>query len=574
MLNVGETIAQHLLEIVVLLLIASLLAGWVVWLFTRSRTVQSTAEVERWRKQYTDSNTELTQVNAQYTDLNTKHTDLDGRLNVAVAENTRLNDQLRNLQLQYEEVQRLNQACQQKVTDLEGYRTRYDELNTRYLGLETELTSLRGQAGKWEEERVQLSTQLSSTHNEQGELLSELERLRRMTADQMQSVNLLQEVQSDFERMHTPSTEMDVAKPQADTTLPPLSDNTNQPPVGTTTLNVHQEHTKISELEEMLKKRGEMINTLQNELNQYKEQFQGWEQHRSQMHIQINDLQREVENYRLAYESMQTLRTEYDELEHLYQTLLNEREEQVQVFGELRNRVDDFSSRMAEVEQMRTSYEQLQADHAAANEQRQSLEQQLADLENERGTLQQYLNQLQADQQSQTAQLIQVQADLDDCRRQSATLPTDNPETTEEVAIDEPEVHIETREEAMLHRVRQRAANINFDRIGTAEEHERDDLKLIRGIGGFIEKKLNALGIYTFRQIAAFTPEDEDIVNEAIEFFNGRVRRDEWMYQATAFDALIRQNELPYDYDQQDAAFNQMVIEDRLSEGLVRFFKR
>ncbi|MGB1797318.1 MAG: hypothetical protein ACPHJ5_05335, partial [Candidatus Thalassarchaeaceae archaeon] len=60
----------------------------------------------------------------------------------------------------------------------------------------------------------------------------------------------------------------------------------------------------------------------------------------------------------------------------------------------------------------------------------------------------------------------------------------------------------------------------------------RDDLQTIKGIGPFIEEKLNALGITTFRQVANMDSELEDQVNEAIEFFPGRVRRDEWARQA------------------------------------------
>jgi len=40
------------------------------------------------------------------------------------------------------------------------------------------------------------------------------------------------------------------------------------------------------------------------------------------------------------------------------------------------------------------------------------------------------------------------------------------------------------------------------------------------------------LGIYKFEQIAKMTSEIEDEVNVAIEFFPGRVKRDEWVKQA------------------------------------------
>ena len=90
----------------------------------------------------------------------------------------------------------------------------------------------------------------------------------------------------------------------------------------------------------------------------------------------------------------------------------------------------------------------------------------------------------------------------------------------------------ESDEEAALRRIKEKAKEINFDRIGFASEAEKDDLKIISGIGPFIEKKLNALGIYTFRQIANFTVEDREKVNDAIEFFPGRIMRDDWIGQA------------------------------------------
>lgn len=87
-------------------------------------------------------------------------------------------------------------------------------------------------------------------------------------------------------------------------------------------------------------------------------------------------------------------------------------------------------------------------------------------------------------------------------------------------------------QEETLARIQDRAKEINFDRIGVATAADKDDLKIVKGIGPFLEKKLNSIGIYTFRQIAAFTPEDEDKVNEVIEFFPGRIRRDNWSSQA------------------------------------------
>lgn len=74
--------------------------------------------------------------------------------------------------------------------------------------------------------------------------------------------------------------------------------------------------------------------------------------------------------------------------------------------------------------------------------------------------------------------------------------------------------------------------NLNFDRIGIANENEKNNLKLIKGIGRKIEKKLNNLGIYTFEQISNFSSSDINTINEILKFFPGRIERDDWVGQA------------------------------------------
>ncbi len=83
-----------------------------------------------------------------------------------------------------------------------------------------------------------------------------------------------------------------------------------------------------------------------------------------------------------------------------------------------------------------------------------------------------------------------------------------------------------------LERVAAKAEKIDFATLGVASASDRDDLQTIKGIGPFIEEKLNALGIYTFEQIGKMTAKIEEEVNVAIEFFPGRVKRDEWAKQA------------------------------------------
>ena len=65
---------------------------------------------------------------------------------------------------------------------------------------------------------------------------------------------------------------------------------------------------------------------------------------------------------------------------------------------------------------------------------------------------------------------------------------------------------------------------------------EKDDLKVIKGIGVVMEKTLNDLGITTFKQLAGFQQAEikmvSDVLSEANSGFGDRIERDAWVDQA------------------------------------------
>ncbi|MER9656513.1 NADH-ubiquinone dehydrogenase [Mesorhizobium sp. M0152] len=65
---------------------------------------------------------------------------------------------------------------------------------------------------------------------------------------------------------------------------------------------------------------------------------------------------------------------------------------------------------------------------------------------------------------------------------------------------------------------------------------EPSDLKAIPGIGPKLEKVLNGLGIWTFAQIAAWSPQEIAWVDDYLSF-NGRIGRDDWTAKAAALAA-------------------------------------
>jgi predicted flap endonuclease-1-like 5' DNA nuclease len=59
-----------------------------------------------------------------------------------------------------------------------------------------------------------------------------------------------------------------------------------------------------------------------------------------------------------------------------------------------------------------------------------------------------------------------------------------------------------------------------------------DDLTMMKGVGGRFAAKLNEIGVFHFRQIADWTPEDARIADSRLDTFRGRIERDQLIEQA------------------------------------------
>jgi len=66
----------------------------------------------------------------------------------------------------------------------------------------------------------------------------------------------------------------------------------------------------------------------------------------------------------------------------------------------------------------------------------------------------------------------------------------------------------------------------------TEPDGEPDDLTEIVGIGKVFEEMLHEIGIFHFRQIAAFGPEEIARINSELREFKGRIEHDDWVGQA------------------------------------------
>lgn len=75
---------------------------------------------------------------------------------------------------------------------------------------------------------------------------------------------------------------------------------------------------------------------------------------------------------------------------------------------------------------------------------------------------------------------------------------------------------------------------LDFDSFGYADINDKDDLTLIKGVGPYIEEKLNEIGIYNYDQVRKFKESDIRIITDLIDFFPGRIERDDWVGQAAS----------------------------------------
>lgn len=213
--------------------------------------------------------------------------------------------------------------------------------------------------------------------------------------------------------------------------------------------------------------------------------------------------------------------------------------------GEMQEKLDDLKSELAQLEAGNDSLYQTIAGLITENEKLKESVSELPQYEagNEalRNSLQSLIEENNVLEDNKTA-LVQYQAGNEVLNRTIKELVEKNLGLQEE--LDEiknnqlewtvgevlpEEANAETLDAATA-KLRIRAAIGN--RIVKTEATQRDDLKQIEGIGPFIEEKLNDLGIYTYEQISQLDDDLVEVLTTAIEFFPGRIDRDDWVGQA------------------------------------------
>ncbi|MEZ4236575.1 MAG: hypothetical protein R3F59_10545 [Myxococcota bacterium] len=78
------------------------------------------------------------------------------------------------------------------------------------------------------------------------------------------------------------------------------------------------------------------------------------------------------------------------------------------------------------------------------------------------------------------------------------------------------------------------ASDDGTNRLSHAAFGAPDELQRIKGVGPKLSKMLHGIGVFYFWQVAAWSDADVERVDELLEAFQGRIRRDRWVAQAGA----------------------------------------
>ena len=510
-------IMQDILQILPLLLVASLIGAFITWLYWRSRWKMVSEERNWYSQKLTETENQYNGLLTQAGQLEISNQDLVKNLNASTAQNNNLATDLQAWQGRFGDLQKQSDDQRNRIAFLAPFETQtqtltanlqaaegkigglnadISALNTLKAKLEAQIADLNAQIGKLNTQNTQLSANLQAAEGKIGGLNADIDALNKLKAQLEAQIADLQNQKAAL------SASFAQVQGQYNTLLPQFEAAQNNAlaqdgqlkaasavEAGLTTQlsswqNQYVEQTnaiaslkeRIAELEALADKRADLNAILQTDLNALK-------------------LQLDAANEAL------------DQWETKYNTSLD--------------------LNVGAIHDLQTHTLNLSNTH---NE----LSTNLSHMQEEYSTLEAMYEELQAEFDAQKSNVTQLQNDLADCQSNKTapivtTALTDTTNTETHPDWWRPTGAVVNPPAETTNSV------IDFDRIGTASADEKDDLLIIKGIGPFIEGKLHALGIYTFRQIANFNTDDITKVNEAIEVFAGRIERERWVDQARDF---------------------------------------
>ncbi|OWY19509.1 hypothetical protein BVG80_18050 [Sphingobacteriales bacterium TSM_CSM] len=424
-----------------------------------------------------------------------------------------------------------------------------DDLQAQLKDLQAQNTVLTDRNAKFEALNLQLKTDLENANEQVGHLNAELRGAKEQSADRLMRIQTLEpfetqfiDLSNRFVALETESGNLKLEMQKA--------------------LNDKEQITKsLSEKEAAFKALEERYNALLNSSNQLKAemeaitlQLSASNSEKKELGLQTANLTTQLGDVEAGnnalLQNIENLYAENEELKSDTDRLNAQLNAKEALIVELQNKLAAFNAGTSETDAEKTrlaaNLEDQNTSITDLNALVEALSAQVGDLEMNKSNLDDNLSSLSLLVSDKDAVITELQGKIASLTVHLADKESDNERLNKDLAecrsmykatakeLEETEKEL-SEEERKLEEMKKKVALINFERIGFATAADKDDLQLIKGIGPFIEQKLNAIGIYTFRQIANFTPEDVDRVTDAIEFFPGRIERDSWIPQADEF---------------------------------------
>ena len=254
------------------------------------------------------------------------------------------------------------------------------------------------------------------------------------------------------------------------------------------------------------------------------------------------ELQKSLEKRKDLAAQLEDSRAEQESLRNLLVSAQRESESVSNMLSAAQNRLDNLDAMEQKVIALEAENAQLRHDAAGAQQQIEVLQRDIAELDELKVQNRELSHCLQSMESSrrqyeQDAKRYREKADQSDKRSETLRMKLDD--------VEKSFAEIAQQHDEALKLVERRPSHVNGhghngasgngsngNKGGESTKEERDDLTKIVGIGKVFEGMLHKLGIYSFRQIANFGPNDIARVNMELKEFKGRMEQDDWVGQA------------------------------------------
>lgn len=313
---------------------------------------------------------------------------------------------------------------------------------------------------------------------------------------------------------------------------------------------VHQHETVASRAQidlESAQEKGKLLSkdlfTLRSERENTKRQLSSIQNHLDMVTQQAEELQTEFvksgefykSELKKSFEKRQLLEVKLDKAKLEQESFANLLQASRSEHGSVNKILASAHARLGNLDSLEQRAIELEAENAQfshnATRAKQEIEAlhrevaELGELKLQNRELAQCLTSMEDSRKQYQSDAIRYREHADDAEQLSETL---------RIKLDDVEknfANMEQQQREVLSAVRKEAANQDLNGQ-ESEPDEVDDLQEIVGIGRVFEHALHDLGVFSFRQIAAFEISDIARVNARLKEFKGRMEQDDWIGQA------------------------------------------